>query len=270
MVKIKRSFQNLIIVFTLFAAMVMCSCSKKKEVIEETTGTIIFTANGEDFVRQGFVDKQGWNISFDNLYVNIVDPVAYMAGGEKLEVALTGEYWIDLAQGDENADPITVGKLDNVKAGNYQSLRFKLKKASEGDYKGFSVVMIGTASKEDKSIPFTIKLDEEMDYDGKEGFVGDEIKGMLKAGDTTTVEMTFHFDHIFGDKEAPDDDHINTGSVGFDFFNPFSKEGKVDVIQEDMKTAKEFKTLVQAMWTLGHLGEGHCEVSNQSSADIIE
>jgi hypothetical protein len=93
---------------------------------------------------------------------------------------------------------------------------------------------------------------------------------MLKAGETTTVEMTFHFDHIFGDKEAPEDDHINTGSVGFDFFNRFIKEDKVDIEQSAMQSEKEYETLVQAMWTLGHLGEGHCEVSNQSSAASIE
>jgi len=270
MTTVKRIFQQPLILIAISAAVVICGCSKKKETVEETTGTIIFTANGEDFVRQGFVDKQGWSISFENLFVNIVDPVAYMPEGEKLEAALSGAFWIDLAQGDENADPITVGKLDNVKAGNYQSLRFKLKRAAEGDYSGFSIVMIGAASKDDKTIPFTIKLDEEMDYDGKEGFVGDEIKGMLKAGETATVEMTFHFDHIFGDNEAPEDDHINTGSVGFDFFNRYVKDGKVDVEQSVMNSEKEYKTLVQAMWTLGHLGEGHCEVSSQSSAAVIE
>lgn len=270
MLKTMSSFHQQIIVFTLFAAMVICGCSKKKEVVEETTGTIIFTANGEDFVRQGFVDKQGWNISFDNLFVNIIDPVAYMPQGEKLEASMGGTYRVDLALGDDNADPVTIGKLDNVKAGNYQSLKFKLKRATEGDYKGFSIVMIGMASKEDKTVPFTIKLDEEMDFDGKEGFVGDEIRGMLKPGDTTTVEMTFHFDHIFGDKEAPEDDHINTGSVGFDFFKRFLKDGKVEVEQSEMKPEKDYKTLVEAIWTLGHLGEGHCEVSNQSSAGVIE
>lgn len=270
MIQLRRISLQQCIVLAFCAALVIWGCSRKKEVVEETTGTIIFTANGEDFVRQGFVDKQGWSISFDNLFVNIADPVAYMPDGEKLEATLSGEYWIDLAQGDENADPITVGKMDSVPAGNYQSLRFKVKRTAEGDYNGFSIVMIGTASKENKTVHFTVKLDEEMDYDGKEGFVGDEIKGMLKAGETTTVEMTFHFDHIFGDKEAPEDDHINTGSVGFDFFNRFIKDGKVEVDQSAMKSDKDYTTLAHAMWTLGHLGEGHCEVSNQSSAAVIE
>ncbi len=266
-----KSFQQSTIFFTLLIALIICSCNnKKEEPVEKPTGTIIFTANGEDFVRQGFLDKQGWNISFDNLFVNIIDPISYMLSGEKYEAKFSGEHCIDLAQGDENAGPITVGKIENVKAANYQSLKFSLKRKSSEEYRGYTIVMNGEAEKDGKTIPFTIKFDEEMDFDGKEGYVGDEIKGLLKSNDTTTVEMTFHFDHIFGDKEAPEDDHINTGSVGFDFFNKFIKDGKVDVTQSEMKSAKGYNTLVKAIWTLGHLGEGHCDVSNQSSSESIK
>jgi len=264
----KKLSQLTAISFTLLIVLSICSCSKKKEeTVAKSTGTISFTANGEDFVRQGFVDKQGWNISFDNLFVNIVDPTAYMPAGEKYEAKLTGELWVDLAQGDENAEPVTVGELKDVNAANYQSLKFSLKRKSSGDYQGYTIIMIGKAVKDGNTIPFTIKLDEEMDYDGKEGYVGDEIKGVLKPDETASVEMTFHFDHIFGDKEAPEDDHINTGSVGFDFFNKFKKDGKVEISQSELKSEKEYKTLMKAAWTLGHLGEGHCDVSNQSSAE---
>ncbi len=256
---------------TLLVVLLISSCGKKKEqTVVTQTGTIVFAANGEDFVRKGFVDKQGWHISFDKLFVNIVDPTAYMPSGEKYEANLAGEYWIDLAQGDENAEPITVGALENVKAANYQSLKFSLKRRSSGEYKGYSIVMIGTAEKEGTTVPFTIQCDEEMDFNGKEGYVGDEIKGMVKPGDTASVEMTFHFDHIFGDKEAPEDDHVNTGSVGFDFFDKFRKDGKVICSQSEMKSADGYATLVKAIWTLGHLGEGHCAVSNQSSSEEIK
>lgn len=267
MVNIIKSSLKTSMLYAICLALIINNCSKKKvETVEWVTGTIVFAVNGEDFVRQGFVDKQGWNISFDKLYINIANPVAYTPHGEMHVAALTGEHWIDLAHGDENANPIVVGKLENIKTGNYQSLKFKIKRVQSGEHKGFTIVMIGNASKDGKTVPFTIKLDEEMDCDGKEGFVGDEIKGMLKPGGSTTVEMTFHFDHIFGDKEASEDDHINTGSVGFDFFNRFSKDEKVTVAQSEMKSVQGYDTLVKAIRTLGHLGEGHCDVSNQSSA----
>jgi hypothetical protein len=125
--------------------------------------------------------------------------------------------------------------------------------------------MIGTASRDDKNVDFIIELTEEMVFDGKEGYVGDEVKGLLQPGGETSVEMTFHFDHIFGDREAPQDDHINTHSVGFDFFYQFAEDGTVEVSQPEMKRAPHYSTLVHAVWSLGHLGEGHCEVSDQSS-----
>ena len=262
---------NRIVASALIAATLLTftGCRKDqppKAALEDAAGTIVFTANGEDFVRQGFVDKNGWHISFDKLYVNIVEPAAYGAPGTAV---LQGSHWIDLAAGDENADPVVVGKIDDVQPGNYQSLLFNIRRAESGPYKGASIVMIGNAENADRVVPFEIRLTEEMDFDGKEGYVGDEIKGMLKPGDVTSVEMTFHFDHIFGDKEAPVDDHINTGSVGFDFFAVHAADGAVVVDQNQLIDEDAYSTLVHAIWTLGHLGEGHCHCTNQSSAPLF-
>lgn len=232
------------------------------------TGTIIFTANGEDFVRKGFIDKQGWSISFDRLYINLLDPTAYMSSGQR--AVLKGAYWVDLAAGDDEAEPVEIGRLSEIPAGNYQALKFKIRKKSSGSFQGCSMVLIGRAEKKALSVPFIIKLEEEMDFDGREGYVGEELKGMLLPGKVTSVEMTFHFDHIFGDREAAADDHINTGSVGFDFFNQFAQNGKVDLCQSEMKKAARYDTLVRAIWSLGHLGEGHCAVANQSSAGELK
>jgi len=238
------------------AVLFFISCASKNS-------TLVFKANGEDFVRQGFIDKQGWSISFDKLFVNLSDITAYNKK-ENLKTSLAGEYLVDLAKGSESAEPITVGEV-KTKAGNYQSLKFRLKRANQGEYKGYTIIMIGTAKKANNTIPFEIKLDEEMLFDGKEGYVGDKIKGVLKENDSADVEMTFHFDHIFGDIEAEKDDHINTGSVGFDFFNRFQKDGQVKVSQTELKNETEYKTLIHAIWTLGHLGEGHCDVSEAST-----
>ncbi|MGB3613727.1 MAG: hypothetical protein WBA10_08035, partial [Elainellaceae cyanobacterium] len=40
-------------------------------------GTLEFRANGEDFVRQGFVSKDGWQMDFDHLYVTLSELKAY-------------------------------------------------------------------------------------------------------------------------------------------------------------------------------------------------
>lgn len=247
-------------VFMLFAS----SCSKAPE----GSGTIIFTANGEDFVREGFVEKNGWQVSFDKVYVNIVNPTAYNSEG--LKSILKGAFFTDLAEGEKDAEPIVVGKTEKVPHGNYQSLKFSIKRAKSGEFKGYSIVMIGTAKKGKETVNFTIKLNEEIDFDGKEGFVGDEIKGLLAENGETDVEMTFHFDHIFGDKEAAADDHINAGSVGFDFFNAYTKDGVLDVSQDMLKEAADYSKLIKALSSLGHLGEGHCEASNMTSASYLK
>jgi hypothetical protein len=235
---------------------------------QEEPGSIMFTANGEDFVRRGFVDKQGWRIRFEELYINIAEPTAYVPDGNE-QVVLAGVHWVDLAEGDAEAEPVVLGTVNKVDPANYQSLRFALKRASGGPYAGSSIVMIGSAERQGVQVPFTIRLNEEMVFDGPEGYVGEELKGLLQPGSTTEVEMTFHFDHVFGDYEAGKEDHINTGSVGFDFFYPFAQDGVVDVRQEDLQDAEGYRSLVGALWTLGHLGEGHCEVSEQSSKDIL-
>jgi hypothetical protein len=226
---------------------------------------MVFTANGEDFVRQGFVGKQGWSIAFDHLYVNIVEPVAYVPNGDR-EVVLDGAHWVDLAEGGPDAEPIAIGTVQDVPAANYQSLRFALERAARGPYAGSSIVMIGSAQRDGVTVPFNIRLDEEMVFDGREGYVGEELKGLLQPGSTTEVEMTFHFDHVFGDREAGEADHINTGSVGFDFFYAFAVDGAVDIDQSEMTEAEGYRKLVHSLWSLGHLGEGHCEVSGQSSS----
>ena len=240
------------------------SCTKTPQ----GNGVIIFTANGEDFVREGFTDKDGWDISFDNLFVNIVDPTAY--GSDGLKSTLKGAFLVDLAAGDTKAEPIVIGQNEKVLHGNYQSLKFNIKRADSGKYKGYSIVMIGTAKKAGKTVNFNIKFDEEMVFDGKEGFVGDEVKGLLTENGKTSVEMTFHFDHIFGDNGAPADDHVNTGSMGFNYFNTYAKDGKVEITQDMLKSSAEYPKLINAIATLGHLGEGHCDVSDMTSASYIK
>jgi len=259
----KRIFLSIILVLSA-VAITLQSCSKSAG----GTGKIVFYANGEDFVREGFLEKKGWKITFDHLYVNIANPVAYNSKGLKAE--LEGTYLVDLAEGDSKAKPIVVGTLDGLKEGNYQSLKFGLKRAEKGDYKGYSIVMIGKAEKGNDVRDFTIKLDEEIVFDGKEGYVGDEVKGMLLKGKETSVEMTFHFDHVFGDRSAPANDHVNSGSVGFDYFNAFAKNGKIDVAQKDLVKTKGYKILLGAIATLGHLGEGHCHVLEMTSSSLMK
>ncbi len=249
----------------IFLISICSGCYKKMEPSANEKGLcgeIYFTVNGEDFVRNGFTGKDGWNLLFDHLYVNIVNPSAYSSRDSLLSV-LEGDFFVDLAETRAGIQEIGFNK--NVPPGNYQSLKFHIKRLKKGKYRGYSIVMIGSASKEGRIIPFEIKLDEEMCFDGKEGYVGEELKGLLLPRGKTRVEMTFHFDHVFGDMESSPEDHVNRDSVGFGFFCKYINNGKLAVSQKEISKDQNYPMLIKSIWSTGHLGEGHCEVSEQSS-----
>jgi len=99
-------------------------------------GTLEFRANGEDFVRQGFTTKDGWDISFDNVFVSLADVTAYQTdppfdaeAGTKMEakeqVSVGEPVVVDLAEGDENAETILVSEVE-APAGRYNALSWQM------------------------------------------------------------------------------------------------------------------------------------------------
>jgi hypothetical protein len=172
---------------------------------------------------------------------------------------------VDLAEGDEDADPIFVGEIKDVAVGHYNAVSWQMKKAPSGPAQGHSLAILGTAENDGQSIDFTISIEEEYAYSCGE-YVGDERKGIVEDAGTADVEMTFHFDHIFGDYDVPQDDHVNTGAIGFDPLAALAENGEVS---EDMAgleaklSPQDYQTLVDTLPTLGHVGEGHCYCDKQ-------
>jgi len=218
------------------------------------TGTLQFYANGEDFVRQGFVSKDGWSISFDHVYITLSEITAYQTdppydpheGGSidgKVTTGLDNAYTIDLAEGGDDAPPILVGELADAPVGQYNAISWKMVMAESGPASGNSLVMIGTAEKDGQIVDFNINIDSECSYDCGE-YVGDQRKGILAKDGTADLEMTFHFDHIFGDADTPIDDELNVGALGFEYFIDYADGKTADIDMEEMH--------------LGHVGEGHC------------
>jgi len=248
-----------------------------EEPTEETTvaageeGELTIRANGEDFVRQGFVTKDGWEISFNHLYVTLADVTAYQsdppydaeAGGqpEATEtVSISEPMTVDLAEGDDAAEPILV-KTVAAPAGRYNALSWKMVPAADGPAAGQTIWMDGTATKDGETINFVMKLNPNLEFVCGD-FVGDERKGILEPADQADLEATFHFDHLFGDGEAPPDDDINTGALGFDPLAAIAEGGTLDVDMaalESQLSPEQYDTLMGILPSLGHVGEGHCE-----------
>lgn len=150
------------------------------------SGTVVFTANGEGFVDEGFTSEDGWDIQFDHVYVNIEGPTAYQIAEESGEsqfaahaghpheeipegaahVALAGEYFVDLKREASGASVFEIGRVNNAAVGNYNYLNFNLRNVHttgkgavtpcsvlQGgdttqpfDYEGYCLVLIGVAT----------------------------------------------------------------------------------------------------------------------------
>ena len=260
-----RKSHRLLTVLVLLASIILAGCGGSEK------GTLQFNANGEDFVRQGFVSKDGWAIVFDHVYITLTDVTAYQsdppydphAGGEvkaKTEVPLDGVYTVDLAEGGEDSPPILVGEVTDAAAGQYNAISWKVVRASDSPASGYSLVIVGVAEKEGQTVDFTIKVEPEYTYTCGE-YVGDQRKGILQKDSTADLEMTFHFDHIFGDAGTPLEDDLNVGAPGFEPFAGIAQGGTLDVDMATLRaqlSAADYQMLVDILPTLGHVGEGHC------------
>jgi len=160
-----------------------------------------------------------------------------------VKVSLDNVYTVDLAEGDENAPPILVGEVSDAPVGHFNAISWKMVKASSGPAAGCSLVMIGAAEKDGHIVDFTISVEDGCVYSCGE-YVGDERKGIVVDGGTADLEMTFHFDHIFGDADRPLDDELNLSAVGFEPLANTAEGGKADLDMTELH--------------LGHVGEGHC------------
>lgn len=236
----------------------------------EEIGTLIFTANGEEFIREGFICKDGWALSFDHAYVTLTSISAFQTdppfdtdmGWEVDDVTraradLPGVYTVDLAE--PGADPALVGEAEAVPAGRYNAIYWEMVRAPDGPSEGCVVLLIGTAEKDGETIGFSLGLDREVAYLGGE-YVGEERKGILPAGGSAVMEMTFHFDHLFGDFNEDPDAEINTGALGFGPLAALAVDGALEVSLSELETfltEGDYALLLAVMTHLAHVGEGH-------------
>jgi hypothetical protein len=275
----KPVFGLTLLLIMAMALILIAGCAVEQVVGEEQpvddeineTGTLVFTANGEDFIRDGFVCKDGWELTFDHAYVTLTSISAFQTNppyetemGWEFEnlvqtrVDLTGVHTVDLAA--PNADPAIVGEAIVVPAGRYNALSWELVRAPGGPAEGFVVLLLGRAEKDGEMIEFSLGLDREVAYLGGE-YIGDERKGILLSGESAEVEMTFHFDHLFGDFDEDPEDELNQEALGFGPLAALAVDGSLEVSLSDLESmlsADEYELLLAVMTHLAHVGEGHC------------
>lgn len=236
-------------------------------------GLLEVRANGEDFVREGFTTKDGWEVSFDHVYVSLAEVTALQTdppfdpdSDEDPQVAiqerLEGDLVVDLAAPE--APTALVGSVPQASSGRYNALAFQVVVAEAGPAPGQSFRLVGTAQKAGETVEFTLDWDQAYAYRCGD-FIGDQRKGILKDGDRADLEATFHFDHVFGDADTPPEDALNQDALGFEPLAQVASGGRLTANRDDLKTQlspEAFARLDKAMAGLAHVGEGHCrEVS---------
>lgn len=236
-------------------------------------GVLELKAQGEDFIQKGIVSKDGWKINFDNVYLNFVDINAYQTeqpynpetGGEikaKEKVLLIKDRIIDLTEGKATAAPVFVAS-GPAPAGQYNALSWKMTKGTEGPVIGQAMVMVGTATKDGETIPFTLKVDKELQFTCGD-YVGETRKGLLEAGNKADLEMTFHLDHLFGDSSLPATDPVNQDAMGFEPLTSLVENGKLDVDTSQLQvrlSEADYQKFEKQLLNFAHVGEGHCQGS---------
>ena len=250
-----------------------------KTIAATDTGNLTLVANGEDFVRQGFISKDGWQIDFDHLYVNVGEAIAYSTESafepqkndtkedikyqNKVEL-LTEAQVADLAEGAEDAEPIAVAEA-NVPVGFYNALAWSVDTAdSNSTMAGNTIMLIGRATKDGQTVDFDLGFNQPTEYVCGE-FIGDSRQGIVSADAPGMTEMTFHFDHIFGDADTPPEDALNQDALGFEPIAQLASNNTVKLNESDLAeqlAPEDYQQLTNAITGLGHVGEGHCVVTN--------
>jgi len=254
--------------------------SSKTIAADTPESSLSLVANGEDFVRQGFVSKDNWKINFDHLYVSIGDAVAYTTQStfepqkgdtkssidyQEKVVLVESEKIIDLAQGGVDAEPILVSQT-KVPTGFYNALSWKLNTAkSDSVIAGNTIALVGQAIKDDQTINFNLSFNQPTEYICGE-FIGDERQGIVTVDTSGQVETTFHFDHIFGDADTPPEEALNQAALGFESIAKLASNGMVNLNETELSqklSPQDYQKLTQAIAGLGHVGEGHCAINEQ-------
>lgn len=138
-------------------------------------GRLAFFINGEARAIEGFqapeLTKDGWAIAFDCIVATIADVAAYRADPPfeaaaaviaGPSVALAGTFRLDLTEAGEDGRV----KLGEAAApeGHYNALAWSLVPAGEGEFAGYSLVFVGTATRDGQSVGFTPATRERHDY----------------------------------------------------------------------------------------------------------
>jgi len=151
------------------------------------TGELRIEANGEDFIREGFVSKDGWALTFAHVKLHFAEVRAFQTdppfdpdqpGSPSIrqEVRLTSlPEVVDL----QSPEPVLMGRVSGAPAGFYNALGWQLLPSPA--LGGASILLEGTAVKGTVKLPFRLGVDRGYGVICGE-YIGEERRGILQPG----------------------------------------------------------------------------------------
>lgn len=238
---------------TILSTALLVSCAPAPQ-----KGTLLLHANGEERLQTGWTTKDGWKLQFDHVYLTLGSVTAYQtnppfdpAAGDRPESEVTVVF----------SDPMTVDLVSDQRplvgsaeaaVGHFNALQWQTLAPS--------LQLVGTAQRGNVTIPFDITLAQPLAFVCGD-YIGDERKGFVAANSTADLEITLHFDHLFGDGAEAATAEINREAVGFDPFAALATPEGVTVDWTELQqklSSQDFQALRKVLSNLGHVGEGHC------------
>lgn len=261
----------LVLSIVTLIALVLTACGGR----QSGPGTLQFYSSGGDIVQQGLLSKDGWQITFNHVYVTVAEIIAYQTDPPydpvysadiiryEISTTLNGTYTVDLKSGE--SAPVFVGKVTDAKAGAFDALSLKMVPAPTGDAAGYSLVLAGKAEKEGRIVDFTIKLDWQAEFLCGDYFLSGadlkDKKGILDPGGEADLEMTFALDSLFGDGTTPATGVLNTSAFGFDALAALAEGSTLDVDTAGLQaalSADQYALFEQALIDVPHTGARLC------------
>lgn len=256
------------IVWGLSAGLYACSSNDLGATQSSETGMLVLTANGEEFVRQGLRSRDQWQVDFDQVYVTFdqvlaaQEPLKDVADEQSADTVVPSVQWegpktINLVAGET---PQIISQI-SAPVGQYRALTWQMSPAKSGPAQDTSILIAGKATKETETLAFTLRLEPTLEFRCG-AYVGDDRKGIVQPQQSAELEATFHFDHLFGNGDAPADDDINRDSLGIE---PLAELTESETLDADLEmllaelSPEDSNKLQEILSNLGHVGEGHCE-----------
>ena len=244
--------------------------------VRRSLGHLNLTVNGESFVQDGLISRDGWAIAFEHVYVTISDVVASQQQETGAKTDETEPLTVAFASSPLTIDLVTpkgestviVVERQRGPAGYYNTLDWSMVPAivseAETDSNQPGLRLLGQATKDNQTIEFDLSLEPAYRYTCG-AFIGDTRKGIVPEDGSGDVEITLHLDHVFGDGTVPADDEVNQESLGFDPFVAIAQDSPLSLDRDALKTylsAPDYARLANALLGIGHVGEGHCTATD--------